>query len=140
LKILIIEGDDFMQTKASDVIESFESSFQDKCEIPASLEYLWLKKAIARFCIELSEISLDDESKLFDSALNQYEIDTLAMFMKKFYQEREVSKVNKRVSIVSKDLSIDGNNGSKTAAKNELDYICSESEYMIANQKPTAYV
>ena len=129
-----------MQTKVLDVIDSFESSFQDKKEIPESLELLWLKKAVARYCIELSEISFDEETMLFNEPLSQYAVDTIAMFMKQFYMEREVSKVNKRVSIVSKDLSIDGNNGSKTAAKNELDYVNRESEYMIANQKPTAYV
>lgn len=128
-----------MQTSAADVFDSFESSFQDKKEIPSSLELLWLKKAIARYSIELSEIKFDEESMLFNEAISQYTIDTLATFMKQYYMEREVSKVNKRVSIVSKDLSIDGNNGSKTAAKNELDYVSSLSEYMIANQMPTAY-
>lgn len=127
-------------TKISDVIDSFESSFQDKREIPIELEMVWLKKAVGRFSVELSEVGFDDELKTFDRTLTQYEIDTIATFMKKFYMEREVSKVNKRVSIVSKDLSIDGNNGSKTAAKNELDYVCSESEHMISNQMPTAYV
>ena len=60
--------------------------------------------------------------------------------MKQSYQEREVSKVNKRVSIVGKDLSIDGNNGSKNAARNELLYDESKSNTMVDNQKPTAYV
>ena len=127
-------------TKISDVIDSFESSFQDKREIPIELEMVWLKKAVGRFSVELSEVGFDEEMTTFDRVLTQYEIDTIALFMKKFYMEREVSKVNKRVSIVSKDLSIDGNNGSKTAAKNELDYVCSESEHMISNQMPTAYV
>ena len=129
-----------LPTKIIDVIDSFESSFQDKREIPDELEMLWLKKAVGRFSVELSELSFDEQEKQFDRELSQYEIDTLALFMKKFYMEREVSKVNKRVSIVSKDLSIDGNNGSKTAAKNELDYVCSESEHMISNQMPTAYI
>lgn len=128
-----------MLTCAQDVIESFESSFQDKRVIPKSLEMLWLQKAVARYSVELSPLSLDADTELFDQDLSQYAIDTLAIFMKKFYMEREVSKVNKRVSIVSKDLSIDGNNGSKTAAKNELDYVTSQAEYMIANLKPTAY-
>lgn len=120
------------------MIENFESTFQDKKVIPYSLELLWLKKAIARYSVELSPLTFSEEEG-FDCALDQYAIDTLAMIMKKFYMEREVSKVNKRVSIVSKDLSVDGNNGSKTAAKNELDYVTSQVEYMLANQKPTAY-
>ena len=125
-------------TKISDVIDSFESSFQDKREIPIELEMVWLKKAVGRFSVELSEVGFDEEMTTFDRVLTQYEIDTIALFMKKFYMEREVSKVNKRVSIVSKDLSIDGNNGSNTAAKNELDYVCSESEHIISNQMQTA--
>lgn len=129
-----------MATNVMDVIDSFESSFRDKCEIPLSLELLWLKKAIARYSIELSVINYDETSKSITDDIDQYTIDTLAAFMKQFYQEREVSKVNKRVSIVSKDLSIDGQNGSKIAAKNELDYVTSKAEYMIEHQMPTAYV
>ena len=60
--------------------------------------------------------------------------------MKQSYQEREVSRVNKRVSIVGRDLSIDGSNGQKTAARSELDYDTSKSIEMINNVLPTAYV
>ena len=127
-------------TTAQDVYDSFESSFRDKNIIPESLELVWLKKAVARYSVELDSIYFDDDSKSFDSKLDQYTIDTLASFMKQLYQEREVSKVNKRVSIVSKDISIDGNNGSKTAAREELNYIDSVSSHMVQNQKPTAYV
>ena len=76
----------------------------------------------------------------FTKKLDRYVIDTLAAFMKQSYQEREVSKVNKRVSIVGKDISIDGNNGSKTAARSELEYDDAKSAQMIHNQMPTAYV
>ena len=125
-------------TGVGEVIDSFEASFQDKSIIPFELELLWLKKAVAQYSVEIEPISLADETA-FDCALNQYAIDTLAQMMKVYYMEREVSKVNKRVSIVSKDLSIDGNNGSKTAAKNELDYNVVKATIMAANQKPTAY-
>lgn len=127
-------------TTAQEVYDSFESSFRDKEIIPESLELVWLKKAVARYSIELDSISFDDDSLLFDSKLDQYVVDTLASFMKQLYQEREVSKVNKRVSIVSKDISIDGNNGSKTAAREELGYVDSVASHMVHNQKPTAYV
>lgn len=125
-------------TSIGEVIDSFEASFQDKSIIPLELEKLWLKKAVAQYSIEIESITLADEDT-FDSVLDQYVIDTLAQMMKVYYMEREVSKVNKRVSIVSKDLSIDGNNGSKTAAKNELDYNVIKSTIMTANQKTTAY-
>ena len=125
-------------TSAGEVIDSFEASFQDKSIIPLELELLWLKKAVAQYSVEIEPISLVDEGT-FDGVIDQYVIDTLAQMMKVYYMEREVSKVNKRVSIVSKDLSIDGNNGSKTAAKNELDYNVVKATIMTANQKPTAY-
>lgn len=126
-------------TTAKEVFDSFEASFQDKSQIPTSLELLWLKKAVAQYSTEIAEVSLDDQAVDFTEQLDQYVIDTLAQMMKVYYMEREVSKVNKRVSIVSKDISIDGNNGSKTAAKNELDYNDMKSIVMISNQKTPAY-
>lgn len=126
-------------TTAKEVFDSFEASFQDKSQIPTSLELLWLKKAVAQYSTEIAEISLDDQAVDFTERLDQYVIDTLAQMMKVYYMEREVSKVNKRVSIVSKDISIDGNNGSKTAAKNELDYNDMKSIVMVSNQKTPAY-
>jgi len=127
-------------TQAQEVYDSFEASFQDKSIIPEALEFEWLLKAVARFSVELDPLTFDEENLIFPQKLDRYAIDTLAAFMKQSYQEREVSKVNKRISIVGKDLSIDGNNGSKTAARNELEYDVSKSSQMIANQKPTAYV
>ena len=93
-------------TTANDVIQSFESSFVDKKVLPASLELEWLKKAIGRYSIELDPINFDEEIQEFDCKLDRYVIDTLAAFMKQMYMERQWSLVNKRVSIVGKDLSI----------------------------------
>ena len=58
--------------------------------------------------------------------------------MREYYQEREVSRVNKQVSIVGKDFSIDGAGHTKTAARNELEYFNKNSSEMVENQKPTA--
>lgn len=126
-------------TKAFEIIESFESSFQEKCIIPFELEMVWLKKAIGRFSVELDPLVFDDETLKFDCKLDRYVIDTLASFMKQSYMERQYSLVNKRVSIVGKDLSIDGGNAQKTHTKYELDYASSQSIDMVENQKPTAY-
>lgn len=128
-----------MNTTAQEVFDSFESTFKDKVVIPEALELLWLKKAIGRYTVELDPINFDIDSLAFDCKLEQYDIDTLAAFMKQSYQEREVSRVNKQISIVGKDISIDGAGHTKTAAKLELDYCKSESNQMVANQKPTAY-
>ena len=47
------------KTKVKEVFESFESSFQDKFEIPLSLELQWLKKAVGRYSLELEPITFD---------------------------------------------------------------------------------
>ena len=126
-------------TTAQDVIDSFESSFADKQVLPESLEMIWLEKAIGRYSIELDPLNYDEELMQFDSKLDRYVIDTLAQFMLQKYQERQVSLVNKRISIVGKDLSIDGSNGTKTAEKSHLDYIAWNSSDMVEKQKPPAY-
>ena len=126
-------------TTAQEVYDSFESSFRDKEIIPDTLELVWLKKAVARYSTELEPISFSEEEMAFDEVLDQYAIDTLAAFMKQMYQEREVSKVNKRTSIITKDISIDGAGHTKSAARNELLYDEEKSNYMVHYQKPTAY-
>lgn len=128
-----------MNTIAQDVFDSFESSFKDKTVIPVTLELIWLKRAISRYSIELDPIIFNEKTMEFDGKLDQYIIDTLAMFMLQMYDEREWSKVNKQVSIVGKDISIDGAGHTKTAAKAKAEYSNSESSKMVANQKPTAY-
>lgn len=128
-----------MNTTARDVFDSFESSFRDKVVIPEALELLWLKKAIGRYSVEIDPLKFDEIIQEFDTALDQYVVDTLAAFMLQMYDEREWSKVNKQVSIVGKDISIDGAGHTKTAAKAKAEYSNSESNRMIANLKPTAY-
>lgn len=127
-------------TTAQEVYDSFEASFQDKSVIPPELELVWLLKAIGRYSAELDKLSFDETNLTFSEKLDRYAIDTLGAFMKQSYMEREVSKVNKRVSIVTKDLSIDGNGNSKTAAREELEYDRSKTSKMVDNQKPTAYI
>lgn len=128
-----------MATEAMSVIDSFESSFQDKCVIPTELEMLWLSKAVAKFGMEVEPIAYDSDAEMFDDDLDQYTIDTLAQIMRVLYQEREYSKVSKRVSIVTKSLSIDGNGNAKTASKNDLDYHKEKMEQMLNDFKLTAY-
>ena len=107
--------------------------------MPLELELLWLKKAIGRYSLELEPLEFDEDDSSFIYTLDTYVIDTLASFMKQYYQEREVSRINKQISIVSKDISIDGQGHSKTAAKNELEYIDSLNNELVFHQKPTAY-
>lgn len=127
-------------TQASEIIDSFESSFADRQVLPESLEMVWLKKAIGRYSVELDQLNFDEELLEFDCTLDRYAIDTLAEFMKQLYMERQYSLVNKRVSIVGKDLSLDGGGSQKSHTKVELEYTQSKASEMVENQKPTAYV
>lgn len=129
-----------MNTTANEVIESFESSFSDRKILPDELVFLWLKKAVARYSVELDPLTFDEDSKEFDCKLKQYVIDTLAQFMKELYQEREVSRVNKIASIVGKDISLNGNANLSKYAESEQKNIKDKSDEMIYNQMPTAYV
>ena len=122
-------------TFAEEIIHSFESSFADMQVLPDSLELEWLKKAIGRYSVELSPLNFNEELLVFDACLDRYSIDILAEMMKQMYLERQWSLVNKRFSIVGKDLSIDGNDGAKTAAKEELEYVRAKTAEMIQKQK-----
>lgn len=126
-------------TEADEIIQSFESNFADKNELPSTLELMWLKKAVARYSTEIEEVEYDEEEEVFSIKLSQYAIDTMANYMWQLYQEREVSKVNKRVSIVGKDLSYDGSGQTKKYASEELSYIAHKSSEMTEHQKPPAY-
>ncbi len=127
-------------TTATEVIQSFQSTFQEKKVFPEGLEMMWLKKANGRYSVELEPLNFDDEIKEYDKKLDQYVIDTLAEFMKQLYQEREVSRVNKIASIVTKDVSFDGMGNNKKFANEELKYVTEKTQSMVDNQKPTAYV
>lgn len=128
-----------MATKLTDVIESFESSFMDKKELPDDLVMMWLEKAIAQYGVELSPLEYDKESGEFHSDLDRYTIDVLAQMIKIYYLEREVSRVNKIASIVGKDLSVNGTNGLQKYTQDE--YVLAKSELieMLDNQMPSAY-
>jgi len=126
-------------TTANDVIQNFHSSFQDKKILPDGIELMWLKKANSRYSVELEPLNFDEELQEYDRELDQYTIDTLAEFMKQYYQERELSRINKIASIVTKDVSFDGMGNTKKYMKEELDYISGKAQKMINNQKPTAY-
>lgn len=126
-------------TEADEIIQSFESNFADKNELPSTLELMWLKKAVARYSTEIEEVEYDEEEETFSTKLSQYAIDTMANYMWQLYQEREVSKVNKRVSIIGKDLSWNSTGNLNKYNAEELSYIANKSSEMTEHQKPPAY-
>lgn len=127
-------------TNIDEVIQRFESSFVEKHEIPIELELMWLKRAVGRYSLEFDHLDFDETTKTFNKEIPNYVMDTLAELMHQYYQERQLSLVNKRVSIVTKEVSIDGTNGSKTSTLNELNSIKDNVSDMIGKQKTTAYV
>lgn len=128
-----------MTTKLSEVIESFESSFMDKKEIPESLEMMWLKKAISQYGTEIEPLEYDEELGVFYSDVSGYVIDTLATMIKIYYLEREYSRVNKIASVVGKDLSINSGMSLSKNVEIELSKVKSDLIEMLDNLKPSAY-
>lgn len=128
-----------MATKLSEVIESFESSFMDKKEIPESLEMMWLKKAISQYGTEIEPLEYDEELGVFYSDVSGYVIDTLATMIKIYYLEREYSRVNKIASVVGKDLSINSGMSLSKNVEIELSKVKSDLIEMLDNLKPSAY-
>ena len=122
-----------MATQFSEVFDSFHSIIMDKREIPASLEIMWLKKAIAEYGVVLSPLEYSEEISEFTESIGQYSIDTLALLMKSYYVNREISKNNKIASIVAKDISINGNNGLQKFTKEEYDTLMVEISERISN-------
>ncbi len=126
-------------TTAQDVIDVFETSFREYEEIPIEVELIWLRQAVARYSIEVDDLTFDPVQECFSEVLPDFVIGLLARYMKERYQQREVSKVNKRVSIVGKDISIDGNGNSKLAARYELENDQAVSALETEHLKTPAY-
>ena len=72
-----------MNTTAKEVFECFESSFRDRVVLPEELELIWLRRAIARYSIELDPLTFDVETLEFDCVLDMYVIDTLASILER---------------------------------------------------------
>ena len=100
---------------------------------------MWFKKAVARYANEIEDLNYDSDIDEFEGELTQFAIDTMANYMWQLYQEREVSKINKRVSIVGKDLSFDGSGQTKKYAHEELFYITNKLSEMTEHYKLPAY-
>lgn len=126
-------------TTAQDVIDVFETSFREYEEIPEEVEMIWLRQAVARYSTEIEDLNFDVGQACFAEKLDDFVIGLLARYMKERYQQREVSRINKRVSIVGKDLSIDGNGNSKAAARYELENDQAVSAIETEHLKKSAY-
>ena len=112
-----------MANKTSqDVFDVFESTFQDKFEIPESLERQWFKNALAEYELEIGSTGYDSSVDQFPEGCSSAVILTLGLYMKLYYCRREFSRVNKLQNIVGKDLSMTGSGSQKTMTKQELEF------------------
>lgn len=128
-----------MATTFADIIESFESSFMDKKQIPESLEKMWVIKAIGNYGVEISPLDFNSTLEEFNSELERYVIDILATTIKVYYLEREYSRVNKIASIVGSDLSVNAGMSLSKYTENELKKTKQDLLEMFDNLKPSAY-
>ena len=129
-----------MNTTYSEVVESFESTFQDKRALAEGLVKQWLLDSIGEFCLEIDTITYDKTLNEFTSELPQWQITSIALMMKIKYCTREVSRVNKLNNITGKDISFNATGDTKKYTKDELDSEILRLTKMLDNQKPTAYV
>lgn len=125
-------------TSKQEVIDVFESIIRDKTTLSSSLEDQWVLNAVAQYCADVGSISYDSETGYFDSVLSPEVILTLGYYLKLSYLRRQFDYVNKTSRIVTKDLSIDGNDGIKRYTLEELREELSITRDLI-NKQTTAY-
>jgi hypothetical protein len=127
-------------TTSQDVLNSFESTFQDKHILPTDLVEQWLLDCIGEYCLQNEILNYDKTTKEFDRELHQWQITTLGIMIKIKYCIREVSRINKLNNIIGKDISYNATGDSKKYSKAELDSEITRLTQLLEYQKPTAYV
>jgi hypothetical protein len=129
-----------MATKTyDDAVSSFESTFQDKYELPYGLVEQFFLDALSQYELEMGETRYDEDSQEFPADFKQYQIMTIAYLMKVKYCERELSRVNKIMNIIGKDISMNDSGGAKRATKEELELELNRANDFLNKQKTTAY-
>lgn len=128
-----------MAFTSKDVIESFESTFQDKFVIPLDLEMQWFKDALALYELEIDVLGYNSETDQFSPNVKSYQITTLGLMMKRSYCARELSRIIKIQNIVGKDVSLTGTGDQKRISKEELEIEQSRVEDLLNKQKVSWY-
>lgn len=127
-------------TTYQEVIDSFESTFQNKYVLAEGLVKQWFLDSVAEFSLELENLNFDTTTNTFDVILPRWIVVSLGLMMKVKYCIREISRVNKLNNIIGKDISFNGNGDTKKYTKEELDSELARLNKLLDNQKPTAYV
>lgn len=128
-----------MAFTSKDVIESFESTFQDKFVIPLDLEMQWFKDALALYELEIDVLGYNSEADQFSPNVKSYQITTLGLMMKRSYCARELSRIIKIQNIVGKDVSLTGTGDQKRISKEELELEQNRVEDLLNKQKVSWY-
>ena len=134
-----------MATTYEDVVAVFESTFLERVALSDDLVFQWFKMASGEFSTQISQLYFNNEKRIFtdidgnDIVLNQIVINILGYTIKRFYCERQYSKIVKRSNIVSKDLSINNSEGDKRQAKVEIDWVNFKIVDLYEQLKDTAY-
>lgn len=134
-----------MATTYEDVVAVFESTFLERVALSDDLVFQWFKMAYGEFSTQISQLYFNNEKKIFtdidgnDIVLNQIVVNILGYTIKRFYCERQYSKIVKRSNIVSKDLSINNSEGDKRQAKVEIDWVNFKIVDLYEQLKDTAY-
>jgi len=127
-------------TTYQEVIDSFESTFQNKYVLADGLIKQWFLDSVAEFSLEIENLNFDTVTNTFDVILPRWIVVSLGLMMKVKYCIREISRVNKLNNIIGKDISFNGNGDTKKYTKEELDSELARLNKLLDNQKPTAYV
>lgn len=134
-----------MATTYEDVVAVFESTFLEMVALSDDLVFQWFKMACGEFSTQISQLYFNNEKRIFtdidgnDIVLNQIVVNILGYTIKRFYCERQYSKIVKRSNIVSKDLSINNSEGDKRQAKVEIDWVNFKIVDLYEQLKDTAY-
>lgn len=129
-----------MNTTYEQVLESFESTFQHKTQLPSELIEQWFKDSVSEYELEIEELDYNWSGSEFNKELKQYEIRSIALMMKIKYCTRELSRVNKLNNIIGKDLSLNSTGDSKKYTMSELINEIENLKELLGKQKTTAYL
>lgn len=109
-------------------------------ELPLDLEMQWFYDAVATYELEIGPTGYDNTTDEFPDGFSQHKIKTIGLIMKRFYCERELSKVNKIQSIVGKDISLTGSGDQKRMTYEELVFERDSINDLINKQKENCYI
>ena len=128
-----------MNTSIQDIITVFESRYVDTSGLPRDLVECWAEMAIGTYEREVRDLKYDTCSKTFQIVIPFGVIDALAYIMKMFYLEREFDRVNKKINIIGKDLSLNDTGTAKKMTLAELEYVKNQVHLLLDQSKTSAY-